>query len=68
MDHILQSSCYHSLLFYDNVDWFVDEVKKLGSEMSFYYFKNFRKDIILTEEDEEDYINNNISRFCEKKF
>ena len=30
------------------------------------YFENTKKDIILTEEDEEDYRNNNICRFCEK--
>ena len=29
-------------------------------------FKNTNKDIIMTEEDEEDYGNNNICRFCEK--
>ena len=31
-----------------------------------FYFKNTQKDIILTQEDEEDYRNNNICRFCEK--
>ena len=30
------------------------------------YFKNTKKDIIMTEEDEEDFTNNNIWRFCEK--
>ena len=29
-------------------------------------FKNTKKDIIMTEKDEEDYRNNNICRFCEK--
>ena len=33
--------------------------------MAFYY-KNTKKDIIVTEKDEEDFRNNNICRFCEK--
>ena len=32
------------------------------------YFKNTRKDINLTQEDNEDFGNNNNSRFCEKFF
>ena len=32
-----------------------------------FYFKNTNKDIIMTQEDEEDYENNNICRFCEKE-
>ena len=32
-----------------------------------FYFKNTKKDIIMTEENDEDYRNNNICRFCEKK-
>ena len=31
-----------------------------------FYFKNTKKDIIMTQEDEEDYKNNYICRFCEK--
>ena len=31
-----------------------------------FYFKDTKKDIIMTQEDEEDYRNNNICRFCEK--
>ena len=31
-----------------------------------FYFKNTKKDNIMGEEDEEDYRNNNICRFCEK--
>ena len=33
-----------------------------------FYFRNFKKDIIMTQEDEEDYRNDNICRFCEKTF
>ena len=32
------------------------------------YFKNTKKDFIMTGEDEEDYRNNNICRFCLKSF
>ena len=31
-----------------------------------FYFKNIKKEIILTEEDEEDFKISNICRFCEK--
>ena len=31
-----------------------------------FYFKNTKKDIILTQEDEEDFKINKICRFCEK--
>ena len=61
----LKSDYYKSLLGYNIVDWFVDEVIKLENKMAF-YFKNTKKDIIMTQEDEEDYRNNNICQFCEK--
>ena len=63
---VLKSDYYQSPLGYDNVDWFVNEVIKLENKMTF-YFKNTNKDIIMTQEDEEDYKDNNICRFCEKK-
>ena len=47
------------------MDWFVNEVKKLENKMSF-YFKNTNKDIIMTEENEEDFKSDNVCRFCEK--
>ena len=65
VEDVLKSICYKSPLSYNNVDWFVDEVIKLENKMTF-YFKNTKKDIIMTEEDEEDFKNNNICRFCEK--
>ena len=34
--------------------------------MNFYY-KNTKKDIIMTQEDKEDFGNNNIFRFCERE-
>ena len=65
LEDILKSDYYKSPLGYNNVDWFVDEVIKLENKMAF-YFKNTNKDIIMTQEDEEDYRNNDICRFCEK--
>ena len=64
LEDVLKSDYHQSPLGYNNVDWFVDEVIKLENKMAF-YFKNTNKDIIMTPEDEEDFINNNICRFCE---
>ena len=41
---------------YENVDWFVDEIIKLENKMAF-FFKNTKKDIITTDEDQEDFKN-----------
>ena len=65
LEDILKSECYKSPLGHNNVGWFVDEVIKLENKMTF-YFKNTKKDIIMTEENEEDYRNNIFCRFCEK--
>ena len=62
---ILKSGYYKSPLGYDNVDWFVNEVIKLENNMAV-CFKNTNKNIIMTEEDEEDFKNNNVCRFCEE--
>ena len=66
MEDVLKSGYYESPLGYDNVDWFVNEVIKLENKMNF-YFKNTKKDIIMTEENEEDFKNNNICEICEKE-
>ena len=66
LEDVLKSDYYKSPLGYDNVDWFVDEIIKLENKMAF-YFKNTNKDIVMTDNDEEDYRNNNICRFCEKE-
>ena len=66
LEDVLKSDYYKSPLGYDNVDWFVDEVIKLENKMAF-YFKNTKKDINMTDEDEEDFKDNNICRFCEKE-
>ena len=66
LEDVLESDYYESPLGYDNVDWFVKEVINLENKMAF-YFKNTKKDIIMTQEDEEDFKNNSICRFCEKE-
>ena len=66
LEDVLKSGYYESPLGYDNVDWFVKQVTKLENKMAF-YFKNTKEDIIMTEQDEEDFDNHNICRFCEKE-
>ena len=66
MKDVLESGYYESPLGSNNVDWFVKENTKLQKKMSF-YFKNTKKDIVMTEDDEEDYRKNNDCRFCEKE-
>ena len=65
LEDVLKSDYFESLLGYDNVVWFLNEGMKLENKMTF-YFKNTKKDVIMTEEDEEDLKFNNICRFCEK--
>ena len=65
LNDVLESGYYESPLGYDNVDWFVKEVIKLENKMAF-YFKETKKDIIMTKENEEDFKNNNNCRLCEK--
>ena len=48
------------------MDCFVDEVIKLETKMNF-LLKNTNKEIIMKEEDEADFKNNNIHRFCENE-
>ena len=66
LEDVLERGYYEPLLGYDNVDWFVNEVKKLENKMAF-SFKNTKKAIIMTEEDKEDLKNNNFRRFCERE-
>ena len=65
MEDVLISGYHKSPLGYNNVDWFVNEVIKLENKMAF-YFKNTKKDIVMTEEDEGNFEKNNICRFREK--
>ena len=66
LNDVLESGYYESPLGYDNVDWFVQEIIKLENKMAF-YFKETKQDIIMTQEDIEDFKNDNICRFCEKE-
>ena len=65
LEDILESGYHKSPLGYENVNWFVDEIIKLENRMNF-WFKNTIKDIIMTEEDQQDFENDNICRYCEK--
>ena len=65
LEDVLKSGYYKSPLGYENVNWFVDEIIKLENKKTF-YFVNTNKDIVMTEENEEDYKNNDICRFCER--
>ena len=64
LEDILKSGYYKSPLGHENVNWFVDEIVKLENRMNF-WFKNTKEDIIMTYEDEYDFENNNICRYCE---
>ena len=66
MEDVLKGDYYKSPLGYNNIDWFVDEDIKLEKKMAF-YLKNTEKDIVMTEEGEEEYRNKNTCRFCEKE-
>ena len=59
LDYVLENGYYESPLGFNNLDWFVDEVIKLEKKMA-PYFKNTTKDIIMTQEDMEDFDNINI--------
>ena len=67
MNDVLKSGYYESPLGYDNVDWFVKQVIKIENKMAF-SFTETKKNIIMKHEDEEDFKNNNICRFCDKKY
>ena len=67
LDDVLKSGYYRSPLGYNNKDWFVNEIIKLENKMVF-SFKNTRKDIIMTEEDEGDFEKMLFPDFVKKKF
>ena len=66
LEVVLESGYNESPLGYDHVYWFVKEVLKLENKIAF-YFKNTKKNMIMTQEDKEDFDNNNACRFCEKE-
>ena len=65
LEDVLKSGYYESPLGHENVNWFVDEIIKLENKMNF-WFKNTKKDIIMIEEDKQDFENDGICRYCEK--
>ena len=65
LEDILKTDYHKSPLGYENVIWFVDEMIKLENKIHF-WFKDTKKDIIMTEEDKQDFENNNICRYCKK--
>ena len=65
LDDGLKSGYHESPLGYDNVDWFVDEVKKLEKNVAF-QFENTNKDFLMSEKEEEHCRKNNSCQFCEK--
>ena len=65
LEDVLKSGYHKSPLGYNNVNWFVDEVIKLENKMAF-YFRNTKKDIIMTDKNQEDYRYIKKCRFCEK--
>ena len=58
LENVLQSG-YHSTFCENNVEWFVDEVIKIENKMNF-YFKDTKKEIVMTQEDEEDFKNSKV--------
>ena len=65
MEVVLRNDYYESTLRYENVDWFLNEVGKF-KKMTF-YIKNTKKDIVMTEDDEEDYRKNTFVDFVKKR-
>ena len=65
LEDVLKTEYHKSPLGHENVNWFVDEIIKLENKMNF-WFKNTNEDIIMTEEDKQDFENDNICRYCEK--
>ena len=67
MEDVIESCYYESPLGYDKVDWFVKEVINLENKMAF-YFKNTKKDIILSKEGEEAYRKTVFVDFLKEKY
>ena len=65
LEDILKSGYHKSPLGHENVNWFVDEIIKLENQMNF-WFKNTNEEIIMTEENKQDFENDNICRYCGK--
>ena len=59
LEDVLKIGYYKAPLGSGNVDWFAEGVINLEHKMAF-CFKKLQKDIIKTEEDEEDFKNNDV--------
>ena len=66
LEDVFKSDYYKSPLGYDNVHWFVNEVKKFENKMAF-HFKNTNEDIVMVEKIEEYFKYNSNCRTCEKQ-
>ena len=66
LNNVLQSG-YRSCFGENYVEWFVNEVIKTENKMNF-YFKNTKKEIAMTKEDEEHFKNSTLCWFCELPF
>ena len=66
LDDVLKNGYQESPLSYNNLDWFVDRIKKLENKVVS-SFKNTKRDHIMIEENEEEYRRNNVCRFCDKE-
>ena len=62
---VLQSVYYESPPGYNFVNWFVNEVLKLENKMNI-FFRNSKKDIVMTQEDEKQYRNSVFFCFVRK--
>ena len=67
LEDVIESGCWSSILDYDTVEWFVDEVIKLENKMPT-FFKNTKEEIILTEEDGENYSKKCLSKLRKISF
>ena len=65
VEDVLKSDYYKPSLGY-NKDWFVDHVIKFENKIAF-FLKKTKKDINMTDEDEEEFKNSNNCQFCEKE-
>ena len=63
LNDVLQSG-YHSAFVENNVEWFVNEDLKIENKMNC-YFQNLKKNIMMTQEDEEDFKKSEVCWFCE---
>ena len=64
IDDVVKSG-YFSCFGIINIEWFVSEVIQIEKKMKF-YFEKTKKDIIMTPEDEKDFMKSTVCWFCEQ--